>query len=103
MRGVIIQQIDGCAQGQMSQGWVVENCLALERLASLRRGGRKASAPTQTKAPALESGGHNIVWDLEENLQAQLHVEGFSGPDAGGAVEVANRVRDFATARTCGA
>ena len=71
------------------------------RFASAER--TKASAPTQTKAPALESGGHNIVWDLEENLQAQLHVESFSGPDAGGAVEVADRVRDFATARTCGA
>jgi len=77
--------------------------MALERRASLRRSGRRRPPLHTTKAPALESGGHNIVWDLEENLQAQLHVESFSGTDAGGAVEVADGVGDRSAARTCGA
>ena len=37
---------------------------------------------------------------LEENLQAQLHVEGFTGPDARSAIKVADGVADDATCRT---
>jgi len=73
--------------------------------ASLRFGGADESVRPHTheqKAPALESGGHNIVWGLEENLQTQLHVEGFTGADAGGSVEVADGVIDDAAAWTCG-
>ncbi len=73
----------------------MENCLALERRT-------KASAPTQTKAPALKAGAGALI-GLEENLQAQLHVESFTGPDAGGAVEVADGVVDDAAAWTCSA
>ena len=87
----------------MSHGGAVENCLAARTPRFASAGRAKASAPTQTKAPTLESGGYNIVWDLEEYLQAQLHVESFSGPDAGGSVEIADGVGDRSAAWTCGA
>lgn len=37
---------------------------------------------------------------LEQNLQAQLHIEGFTGADARGSVKVADGVGDHAAART---
>jgi len=101
MRCAMIEQVGGCAQGQMSQ-WAVDFWRVLARLASLRRGGRKRPPHTRAKSPRSESGGYNIVWDLEENLQTQLHVEGFTGADAGGSVEVADGVVDYAAAWTCG-
>jgi len=98
----MIEQRDPCAQGQMSQGRAVENCLALERLASLRRGGRRRP-PLHKRKPPLSERGPGFLIGLEEDLQTQLHVESFSGPDAGGAVEVADGVSDRAAAGTCGA
>jgi len=58
--------------------------------------------PYTSKKPPLNAGA-GFLNGLEENLQTQLHVEGFSGSDAGGSVEVANGVSDRAAARICGA
>src|SRR4029077_12011288 len=50
------------------------------------------------KSPRSQSGGQEFLFELEESLQAQLHVESFSGPDDGGSIEVADSVGDDAAA-----
>ena len=82
--------------GQKKFSWLVAT-----RLASLRRGGRRRQ-PLHKQKPPLNAGALFLT-GLEENFQAQLHVEGFAGSDAGGSVEVANGVGDCAAARIGGA
>ena len=86
----------------MSQRAVdISGALGTPRFASAGR--TMASAPTQERSPCRERQGQGGLIGLEENLQTQLHVEGFSGSDAGGSVKVADGVGDRATTRTCGA
>src|SRR2546425_330469 len=53
---------------------------------------------TPEKAPAAERQGPRSRARLEEDLQPELHVEGFAGADTGGSVEVADGVGDDAAA-----
>ena len=72
------------------------------RHASLRFGGADEGVRPYTSKSPRSGAGARVLVGLEENLQTQLHVEGFSGSDAGGSVEVTDCVRDRAAARTCG-
>src|SRR5437879_3722565 len=93
----MIEQRDPCAQGQMSQGWAVENWLAPERLASLRRGGRRRP-PLHKRAPAAGGRGVNAISRLKSDLRGKHRGVSFAGAKAGSAVPIADRVGDLAGA-----
>jgi len=73
------------------------------RNAPLRFGGADEGVrPYTNKSPRSAGGGHISETRLEQDLQPKLHVEGFTGADAGGSVEVADGVSDRAATRICG-
>src|SRR5271169_2480663 len=58
------------------------------------------SSPARKSPCRFAAGARKRRTRLEKDLQPQLQVEGFTGPDAGGSVEVADGVVDDATAGT---
>src|SRR5258708_29548546 len=57
----------------------------------------------KTKPLPRTAGAEGYQVELEEDLQAQLHIESFAGADTRGTVEVANGVGDDAASGSSGA